>query len=68
MPAAPLVYRGVHRVVRYPNYPVVIGEIGLLPLVFGQIMNAIVFSVLNGAALAWRIHVEDAAPGPRRGL
>ena len=68
MPAAPLVHRGPYRVVRHPNYLIVIGEIGLLPLVFGQMTNAIVFSVLNGAALAWRVHVEDAALGSRRDL
>lgn len=68
VPAAPLVHRGPYRVVRHPNYLVVIGEIGLLPLVFGQVTNAIVFSVLNGAALAWRVRIEDAALGPRRGL
>lgn len=68
IPGAPLVHRGPYRVVKHPNYLVVIGEIALLPLVFGQVTNAIVFSVLNGAALAWRVHIEDAALGPRRGL
>lgn len=68
MPTAPLVHRGPYRVLRHPNYVIVIGEIALLPLVFGQVTNAIVFSVLNVAALAWRIHIEDAALRPRRGL
>jgi methyltransferase len=68
IPAAPLVHRGPYRLVRHPNYLVVVGEIGLLPLVFGQWVNALVFSVLNAAILAWRIHIEDAAVGPRRGL
>ena len=61
VPGAPLVNRGPYRFLRHPNYLVVIGEIALLPLAFGQVTNAIVFSVLNGAALAWRIRVEDAA-------
>jgi methyltransferase len=68
IPGTPLVHRGPYRFLSHPNYLVVIGEIALLPLVFGQVSNALVFSVLNGAALAWRIHVEDAALGTRRGL
>lgn len=68
IPDAPLVSRGPYRIIRHPNYLVVVGEMALLPLVFGQLRNAIVFSVLNGAALAWRIHIEDAALAPRRSL
>jgi methyltransferase len=68
IPGAPLVHRGPYRFLSHPNYLVVVGEIALLPLVFGQITNAILFSVLNAAALAWRIHIEDAALGTRRGL
>jgi methyltransferase len=67
-PHMPLVNRGPYRFVRHPNYVVVVGEIALLPLVFGQVRNAIIFSVLNGAILAWRIHIEEAALGPRRRL
>ena len=68
IPGTPLVHRGPYRFLNHPNYVVVIGEIALLPLVFGQVANAVVFSVLNGAVLAWRIHIEDAALGTRRGL
>jgi methyltransferase len=64
----PLVHRGPYRFLSHPNYLVVIGEIALLPLMFGQVTNAEVFSVLNGAVLAWRIHIEDAALRTRRGL
>ena len=68
VPDEPLVVLGPYRFVRHPNYLVVIGEIALFPLLFGQVTNAIVFSVLNGAVLAWRIHIEDAALSPRRSL
>ena len=68
IPGTPLVHRGPYRFLSHPNYVVVIGEMALLPLVFGQVTNALVFSVLNGAVLAWRIHVEDVALGTRRGL
>lgn len=68
IPGAPLVHRGPYRFLRHPNYLVVIGEIALLPLVFGQVTNAIFFSVLNGAALAWRIRIEEAVLGSRRSV
>ena len=68
IPSAPLVHRGLYRFLRHPNYLIVIGEMAALPLVFGQITNAILFSALNGAVLTWRIRVENAALGPRRRL
>jgi methyltransferase len=68
IPGVSLVHRGPYRFLRHPNYLVVIGEMALLPLVFGQVRNAIVFSVLNGAALTWRIRIEETALAPRRGL
>jgi methyltransferase len=68
LPEAPLVRRGPYRFVRHPNYLIVVGEIALLPLVFGEIWVAIVFTVLNAGLLAWRIRAEDAALAPRRTL
>ena|SRR5436190_6937544 len=68
IPETPLVRRGPYRFLSHPNYVVVAGEMALLPLVFGQVSNAILFSILNGVVLAWRIHVEEAALGPRRRL
>jgi methyltransferase len=64
----PLVHRGPYRYVRHPNYLVVIGEMATLPLVFGQIANAAIFSALNLAVIGWRIRVENAALQPRRAL
>ena len=66
LPDAPLVRRGPYRFVRHPNYLVVAGEILVLPLVFGQVGVAIVFSVLNALLLALRIRTEDVALAPRR--
>lgn len=63
---APLVRRGPYRFTRHPNYLVVICEIAALPLAFGELCVAIVFTVLNGALLAWRIGQEDAALAVRR--
>jgi methyltransferase len=64
----PLVRRGPYRYIRHPNYLVVIGEIAMLPLVFGQVATAVTFSLLNFAVLAWRIRVENAALESRRRL
>jgi len=65
---APLVRKGPYRFVRHPNYLVVAGEIAALPLAFGEIDVAIVFTVLNALVLAWRIRQEDRALTARRAL
>ncbi|HEY4125210.1 MAG TPA: isoprenylcysteine carboxylmethyltransferase family protein [Rhizomicrobium sp.] len=66
LPNAPLVETGPYRYIRHPNYVVVIGEIALLPLVFGEIAVAVIFSLLNAALLFWRIRIENAALADRR--
>ncbi len=66
VPGAPLVLRGPFRLVRHPNYLVVVGEIAVVPLMIGLWQVAVVFSVLNLALLAWRIRIEEQALQPRR--
>lgn len=66
LPGAPLVRRGPYRLLRHPNYTVVVGEIAVLPLAFGEIWVAVVFTVLNAAMLAWRIRQENEALAVRR--
>jgi methyltransferase len=61
LPGAAPVTRGPYRYCRHPNYLIVAGEIAALPLVFDAWRIALAFSLLNGAVLAWRIRVEDAA-------
>jgi methyltransferase len=56
---APLVRRGPYRYFRHPNYAIVCAEIAVLPLAFGAVEIAIVFSILNAALLSWRIRIED---------
>jgi methyltransferase len=63
VPGEHLVASGPYRFVDHPNYLVVIGEIALLPLVFGLWQVALVFSVLNAAVLAVRIRAENRALG-----
>lgn len=63
---APLVRKGPYRFLRHPNYAVVVGEILLLPLAFGEYGVAILFTLLNAAVLAWRIRAEEAALATRR--
>ena len=68
LPGAPLVRNGPYRFMRHPNYAVVVGEIAIFPLVFGEIWVAAAFSALNALMLWWRIRQEDAALAPRRSL
>lgn len=66
VPGVPLVTGGPYRFLRHPNYLIVVGEVLTLPLVFGEIGVALVFSLMNGILLLWRIRIEDAALAPRR--
>jgi methyltransferase len=63
LPQAPLVERGPYRWVRHPNYLIVIGEIAVLPVVFGFWDLALIFSLLNAAVLTVRIREENRALG-----
>ena len=61
LPGASLVRRGPYRFVNHPNYIVVVGEIAVLPLVFGLWQLALIFTMLNGIVLWFRIRDEDRA-------
>jgi methyltransferase len=63
LPDTPLVERGPYRFINHPNYWVVIGEIAVLPLVFGLWQVALIFSLLNAAILTVRIREENRALG-----
>ena len=65
VPGEPVVRRGPYRYLRHPNYLIVIGEIAALPLAFGQVVNAVFFSMLNLALIAWRVRIENAALAQR---
>jgi len=61
VPGERLVRRGPYRFISHPNYLVVVGEIAVLPLVFGLWAHALVFSVLNALVLAVRLRAETEA-------
>jgi methyltransferase len=63
VPGEPLVARGPYRFVDHPNYLVVVGEIAVLPLIFGLWQVALIFSLLNVAILTVRIRSENRALG-----
>jgi len=67
VPGETLVRRGPYRFIPHPNYAVVVGEIAVLPLVFGLAAYAVVFSLLNAALLWLRIRAEEAALGEGAG-
>jgi methyltransferase len=68
VPGETLVRKGPYRFIRHPNYAVVVGEIAVLPLVFGLTAYAVVFSLLNASLLWLRIRAEEAALGETAAL
>ena len=63
---SPLVRSGPYCWLRHPNYWIVVGEIALLPSVFGAYAVAVVFSALNAVLLLHRVRVEEVALARRR--
>jgi methyltransferase len=61
VPGEQLVTRGPYRFLNHPNYLIVIGEIAVLPLVFGLVEVALIFTVLNAIVLTIRIRAENSA-------
>lgn len=65
LPQTDLVARGPYRFVKHPNYLVVIGEFAVLPLVFGLVWYAGLFSLFNAGVLFIRISAENKALAAR---
>jgi methyltransferase len=59
VPGTPLVRAGPYRWLRHPNYLIVTAEIALLPLAFGAVAAAAIFSFLNLVLILRRIAIED---------
>lgn len=64
LPGAPLVASGPFRLLSHPNYAVVAAEIFVLPMAFGLIGYALVFSALNALMMWVRIGAESKALRP----
>jgi len=60
-PDFPRIIGGPFRFVRHPNYVVVTLEILTIPLIFGHLPIAILWTLLNAAILFVRIRIENAA-------
>ena len=63
---APLTQSGPYRFASHPNYVLVVLETLLLPSMFGAFALGLIMAVVNGAALYYKIVLEDAALAPRR--
>jgi len=50
-----------YRYFSHPNYAVVVGELFVLPAVFGLLWYAVAFSILNAIVLGMRISAEENA-------
>lgn len=61
LPGMPLAANGPYRFVSHPNYVVVALEIAVLPLAFGLLGFAILFTLLNAAMMRVRIRSEAGA-------
>ena len=61
LPGEDLVKEGPYRFLNHPNYWVVIGEIAVLPLVFGLPWVTLIFTLLNAAVLTIRLREENRA-------
>lgn len=61
LPDKPLITNGPYRFFAHPNYAVVAAELFVLPMSFGLVVYALVFSILNFLVLAVRITLESAA-------
>ena len=61
LPGAPLIRHGPYRLTSHPNYAIVTAELFVLPMAFGLLAYALVFSLLNAGVLIIRIRAENRA-------
>lgn len=60
-PDFPRIAKGPYRLVRHPNYWVVTLEILTIPLIFGHLWIALIWTLLNAGILFVRIRSENSA-------
>jgi methyltransferase len=68
LPGAPLIRSGPFRYVRHPNYLLVLAEVAVLPLAFGSVAIATIFSAFNLLLIGRRIRIEDRVLALRRSV
>jgi methyltransferase len=61
LPGKAPIRTGPYRFLSHPNYAVVAAELFVLPMAFGLIAYALIFSALNAFVLAVRIRAEETA-------
>lgn len=61
VPNAPLIKRGLYRLIKHPNYWIVGTEIAVVPLVFELYITSLIYTILNAMMLIVRIRVEESA-------
>lgn len=61
VPGETLIRQGPYRLIRHPNYLVVVCEIATLPLAFGLPLFAAVFTLANSVLIAIRVRAETSA-------
>ena len=66
VPGETLVRKGPYKFFPHPNYAVVVAEIFVLPMVFGLLWFALLFTALNAGVLFIRIRAENSALAPAR--
>lgn len=59
VPGAGPVKKGPYKLLKHPNYFIVVCEIAIIPMVFHLYFTAIIFTVLNAVMLTVRIKVEN---------
>ncbi|MFZ1321365.1 MAG: isoprenylcysteine carboxylmethyltransferase family protein [Ignavibacteria bacterium] len=59
IPNSPLIKTGLYKYLKHPNYAIVICELFAIPMIFDLYYTAIIFSVLNGVMLYFRISEEN---------
>ncbi|WP_422385882.1 isoprenylcysteine carboxyl methyltransferase family protein [Paracoccus tegillarcae] len=57
----PLVTKGPFRLIRHPNYFVVVCEIFVAPMVLGLFWIAVIFTLFNALMLSVRLRAEETA-------
>lgn len=61
LPGSSPIIKGPYRYIRHPNYVVVAVEMLTLPLSFGAVYTALLFSIINAVVLKVRIRSEEKA-------